>query len=240
MSSPCGFKTKHCQERSALAGQPAPCSAVLCCALHAAGDTILQVQDETYHHPFTLFCSLRLQTAVDSVCAAPIWAAAADLPARLERGPRHPGDWVHSHYPLWEKLLGGPGTGEREGRREGDGGYKEEQNKKKARMFAKCEERHRTWWETECVKDFWKNSCLSWEVLSCQCAGYGTENFRSQAHVKTHLFLRWKDWYQSQHQDTLKMRPQYLWDNRLYLAWSSHTKSVRQVSLFSKSQQEHE
>ena len=30
MSSPCGFKTKHCQERSALAGQPAPCSAVLC------------------------------------------------------------------------------------------------------------------------------------------------------------------------------------------------------------------
>lgn len=40
MSSPCGFKTKHCQERSALAGQPAPCSAVLCCALHAASDTI--------------------------------------------------------------------------------------------------------------------------------------------------------------------------------------------------------
>lgn len=30
MSGPCGFKTKHCQERSALAGQPAPCSAVLC------------------------------------------------------------------------------------------------------------------------------------------------------------------------------------------------------------------
>lgn len=27
MSSPCGFKTKHCQERSALAEQPAPCSA---------------------------------------------------------------------------------------------------------------------------------------------------------------------------------------------------------------------
>lgn len=30
MSGPCGFKTKHCQERSASAGQPAPCSAALC------------------------------------------------------------------------------------------------------------------------------------------------------------------------------------------------------------------
>lgn len=29
MSSPCGFKTKHCQERSALAGHPAPRAAVL-------------------------------------------------------------------------------------------------------------------------------------------------------------------------------------------------------------------
>lgn len=30
MSSPCGFKTKHCQEHSALAGQPAPYFAFLC------------------------------------------------------------------------------------------------------------------------------------------------------------------------------------------------------------------
>lgn len=35
----------------------AACS-LLCCALHAAGDTILPVQDETHHHPFTSFSSL--------------------------------------------------------------------------------------------------------------------------------------------------------------------------------------
>lgn len=107
---------------------------LLRCALHAAGDIILQVQDETHHHPFTSFCSLPLQTAVDSVCAVPIWAAATDLPARLERGPRHPGDWVHSHYPLWEKLCVGPGMGE--GEREGVecvwGGDEEEQDKKES------------------------------------------------------------------------------------------------------------
>lgn len=97
-------------------GQPAPW---LRCALHAAGDTILRVQDETHHHPFTSLCSLPLQTAAESACAAPIWAAAADLPARLERGLRHPGDSVHSHYPLWEKLCGGPGTRERERERVG-------------------------------------------------------------------------------------------------------------------------
>lgn len=49
----------------------AACS-LLCCALHAAGDTILQVQDETHHHPFTSSCSLPLQTVVDFVCSAPI------------------------------------------------------------------------------------------------------------------------------------------------------------------------
>lgn len=106
MSSPCGFKTKHCQESSSLAGQPALCSAVL--GMRRAIQS--QVQDETHHLPFTSFCSLPLQTAVDSVCAAPIWAAVADLPARLKRGPQHPGDWVRSHYPLWVKLCGGPGT----------------------------------------------------------------------------------------------------------------------------------
>lgn len=56
MSSPCGFKTKHCQECSALAGQPAPCSAVL--GMRRAIQS--QVQDETHHLPFTSFCSLPL------------------------------------------------------------------------------------------------------------------------------------------------------------------------------------
>lgn len=95
-------------------------AALLCRARLASGDTILPVQDESHHHPFTSSCALPLQTAADS---APIWAAAQHLPARLKRGPWHPGDWVYSHYPLWEKLRGGT---ERT-----NGGRRGEQNKKK-------------------------------------------------------------------------------------------------------------
>lgn len=109
MSSPCGFKTKHCQKRSALAGQGAPHSAVLCM------QQAIQ-SSESKRKPIiirsTLFCSSRLPTAADTVCVAPIWAAAADVPARLKRGPRHPGDCVHFHYPVWEKLHGRPWMGE--------------------------------------------------------------------------------------------------------------------------------
>lgn len=62
MSSPCGFKTKACQEHSALAGQPAPYFAF---PPHAASNTVLQVEDEPYHQlccPGGL-CSLLLHTA---------------------------------------------------------------------------------------------------------------------------------------------------------------------------------
>lgn len=101
MSSPCGFKTKHCQEHSALAGQP--CS-LLCFSPRAESNANLQVQDETYHH---LFCSV-LFCCAPRPCT-PLHASRrplADLPARLERAPQHPGDRVRSHYPQWEKLLG--------------------------------------------------------------------------------------------------------------------------------------
>ena len=43
---------------------------LLCCAPHAVGDAIFQVQDETHHHPFTSSCSLPLHTAADSVCCS--------------------------------------------------------------------------------------------------------------------------------------------------------------------------
>lgn len=132
MSSPCGFKTKHCQECSALAGQPAPCSAALCMR-----QAIQSSQSKTKPIIILSHRSLLFFPPTDCgglrVCAplpSPFWAAATDLPARPERGPRHPGDWVHSHYPLWEKLRGGPGKGERE-REEEDGDDKPQLNKKK-------------------------------------------------------------------------------------------------------------
>lgn len=103
MSSPCGFKTKHCQEHSASLGS----LLLTWFSPHAASNTIHQVQDETYHRLFcsVLFCSVLL-CSLPLPTAASISAACADLPARLERAPQHPGDGVHSHYPQWEKLLG--------------------------------------------------------------------------------------------------------------------------------------
>lgn len=92
------------------------------------------------------------------VCWPPIWAAAADLPARLERGPRHPGDWVHSHYPLRETLRGGPGTGEREGdggRGADEGGQGGRKWKRKCLCLHACEQRVV---ELSKVKGLWKVS----------------------------------------------------------------------------------
>lgn len=106
MSSPCEFKTKRCQKRSALAGQRHLCSAVL----HMQRAT---QSSKSKMRPIIILlrrpvlCPCRL---LQTVCAAPISAAAADLPARLEWGPRHPGDSVHSHYPVWKKLFGRPGV----------------------------------------------------------------------------------------------------------------------------------
>ena len=130
MSSPCGFKTKHCQERSALAGQPAPCSAVLCMrrAIQSSKSKTKPIIILSHR---SVLCPYRLLQTPRS--PPPIWAAAVDLPARLERGPRHPGDWVHSHYPLRETLRGGPGTGEREGGRRGT---RRKKMKKKVFVFA--------------------------------------------------------------------------------------------------------
>lgn len=99
MSSPCGFKTKACQEHSALAGQPAPYFAFphMQQATQSSKLKTTPIINCVVLVGCVPFCSIPLHTA------APISAAAADLPARA---PQHPEDRVQSHYQQWEKLLG--------------------------------------------------------------------------------------------------------------------------------------
>lgn len=97
MSSPCGFKTKHCQEHYALARQPASYFAFL------RMQQAMQTSKSKMKPIIICFVLLR---SLPQHTAAPISTASTDLPARLERAPQHPGDQVRSHYPQWEKLLG--------------------------------------------------------------------------------------------------------------------------------------
>lgn len=141
MSSPCGFKTKHCQERSALAGHPAPRAAVLGMR-RAIQSSKSKTKPIIVLSHCSVLCAYRLLQTPRVL--PPSERLLADLPARLERGPRHPGDGVHSHYPLWEKPSGGPGMGERKGMGEEGREDRKEQNRKKV-CASICEERPRTW-----------------------------------------------------------------------------------------------
>lgn len=130
MSSPRGFKTKRCQERSALAGYPAPPRR---CVRRAAGDTLLRVQDQTYHRPFHIV-PFFLQTAGGlGVHSPPLsnrprlsgccrfacearWGCGGDGGGGGSVGVGHDTLETESIHitPLQEKPSGGPGMGESE------------------------------------------------------------------------------------------------------------------------------
>lgn len=130
MTSPCGFKTKHCQERSALAKQPAPCSAVL-----RTRRAIQSSKSKTKPIIILVLFSCPYRLLHILLCASPIWVAATNLPARLERGPQHPGDFSPFTLPtvgeaVWWARDEGEG-GKRRRRRIQRWGGQEKQNKKK-------------------------------------------------------------------------------------------------------------